>query len=147
MIKQFLFGGAVIESIPANVGLAILRVFAGLSMALGHGLGKLPPSEGFVTTTGDMGFPFPEFFAWVAAFSEFGGGLLLALGLLTRPGAFLICSTMLVAGFLQHAADPFSTKEMAFLYLAITGMFVFVGSGKYGVDILARNSYFMLSGR
>ena len=55
MIKRFLFGGAVIESIPANVGLAILRVFAGLSMALGHGLGKIPPSERFVTITGDLG--------------------------------------------------------------------------------------------
>ena len=42
MTKRFLFGGAFIESIPANVGLAILRVFVGLSMALGHGLGKLP---------------------------------------------------------------------------------------------------------
>ncbi len=139
MIKRLLFGGAVIESIPANVGLAILRVFVGLSMALGHGLGKLPPSERFVTITGDLGFPVPEFFAWVAAFSEFGGGLLLALGLLTRPGAFFICSTMLVAGFFQHAADPFSTKEMAFLYLVITGMFVVIGSGKYGIDTLIRS--------
>ncbi len=139
MIKRFLFGGAVIESIPANVGVAILRVFVGLSMALGHGLGKIPPSERFVTITGDLGFPVPEFFAWVAAFSEFGGGLLLALGLLTRPGAFFIWFTMLVAVFLQHAADPFSTKEMAFLYLVITGMFVVVGSGKYGVDTLIRS--------
>ncbi len=139
MIKRFLFGGAVIESIPANVGLAILRVFAGLSMALGHGLGKIPPSERFVTITGDLGFPVPEFFAWMAAFSEFGGGLLLALGLLTRPGAFFIWFTMLIAAFFQHAADPFSTKEMAFLYLVITGMFVVVGSGKYGVDNLIRS--------
>lgn len=139
MIKRFLFGGAVIEPIPANVGLAILRVFAGLSMALGHGLGKIPPSERFVTITGDLGFPVPEFFAWMAAFSEFGGGLLLALGLLTRPGAFFIWFTMLIAAFFQHAADPFSTKEMAFLYLVITGMFVVVGSGKYGVDPLIRS--------
>ena len=139
MIKRLVFGGAVIESIPANVGLAILRVFVGLSMALGHGLGKIPPSERFVSIIENLGFPLPEFFAWMAAFSEFGGGLLLALGFLTRPGAFLICSTMLVAGFLQHAADPFSTKEMAFLYLVITGMFVVVGSGKYGVDTLIRS--------
>ena len=139
MIKRFLFGGAVIESIPANVGLAILRVFVGLSMALGHGLGKIPPSERFVAITGDLGFPVPEFFAWMAAFSEFGGGLLLALGLLTRPGAFFIWFTMLIAAFFQHAADPFSTKEMAFLYLVITGMFVVVGSGKYGVDNLIRS--------
>ena len=138
MVKQLLFGGSVIEPIPANVGLAILRVFAGLSMALGHGLGKIPPSERFVGVIENLGFPLPEFFAWMAAFSEFGGGLLLALGLLTRPGAFFIWFTMLVAAFFQHAADPFSTKEMAFLYLVITGMFVVIGSGKYGVDNLIR---------
>ena len=45
---------------------------------------------------------------------------------------------MLIAAFFQHAADPFSTKEMAFLYLVITGMFVVIGSGKYGVDNLIR---------
>ena len=58
MIKRFLFGGAVIESIPANVGLAILRIFTGLSMAMGHGLGKLPPSERFVDITGKLGYSY-----------------------------------------------------------------------------------------
>ena len=138
MVKRLLFGGSVIEPIPANVGLAILRVFAGLSMALGHGLDKIPPAEQFVGNIENLGFPLPEFFAWMAAFSEFGGGLLLALGLLTRPGAFFIWFTMLVAAFFQHAADPFRAKEMAFLYLVITGMFVVIGSGKYGVDNLIR---------
>ena len=55
MIKRLVFGGAVIESIPANVGLAILRVFVGLSMALGHGLGKIPPSERFVAIIENFG--------------------------------------------------------------------------------------------
>ena len=139
MIRQLLFGGADIESIPANVGLAILRVFTGLSMALGHGLGKVPPSAGLVAGTGKLGFPIPEFFAWAAAFGEFGGGLLLALGLLTRPGTFFMGFTMLVAGFGVHAADPFGRKEMALLYLAIAVMFLLVGSGKYGVDAWVRS--------
>ena len=81
MIKRLVFGGAVIESIPANVGLAILRVFVGLSMALGHGLGKIPPSERFVAIIENLGFPLPEFFAWMAAFSEFGGGATAGTGI------------------------------------------------------------------
>lgn len=139
MIRQLLFGGADIESVPANVGLAILRVFSGLSMAFGHGIGKVPPPAGLVAGTGKLGFPIPEFFAWAAAFGEFGGGLLLALGLLTRPGTFFMGFTMLVAGFGVHAADPFARKEMALLYLAIAVMFLLVGSGKYGVDAWIRS--------
>ena len=139
MVKRILFGGAIIESVPANVGLAILRVFAGLSIAFGHGLGKIPPSERFVAGTGDMGFPMPEFFSWAAGISEFGGGILLALGLLTRPAAFFMGFTMLVAGFVRHAADPFGRKEKAFLFLAVAIAFVLVGAGRYGVDAWVRS--------
>lgn len=139
MVERILFGGAVIESIPANVGLAVLRVFTGLSMAFGHGLGKLPPSEPFVANTGSLGFPLPGVFSWAASMAEFGGGLLIALGLLTRPGAFFLGVTMLVAGLVQHAADPFGQKEKALLYLAIALAFLLVGSGKYGLDAWVRS--------
>ena len=141
MNRELLFGGANIESEHANVGLAILRVISGLSIAFGHGIGKIPPSAGLVAGTAKLGFPLPEFFAWAAAFGEFGGGLLLALGLLTRPGTFFMGFTMMVAAFGVHAADPFGIKEMALLYLAIAVMFLLVGSGKYGVDACIRSRY------
>jgi len=139
MVKQLVFGGAVIESTLANVGLTILRVFTGLSMAFAHGLGKVPPSERFVEGTANMGFPMPEFFAWGAGLSEFGGGLFLALGLFTRPSAFFLCCTMFVAGFIRHAADPFGGKEKALLFLAISLAFLLIGAGKYGVDAWVRS--------
>jgi putative oxidoreductase len=139
MIKSLVFGGAVIESALANVGLTILRVFTGLSMAFAHGLGKIPPSERFVEGTANMGFPMPEFFAWAAGLSEFGGGVCLALGLFTRPSAFFLCCTMFVAGFIRHAADPFGGKEKALLFLAISLAFLLIGAGKYGVDAWVRS--------
>ena len=141
MYRELLFGGADIESEHANIGLVILRVISGLSIAFGHGIGKIPPSDGLVAGTAKLGFPLPEFFAWAAAFGEFGGGLLLALGLLTRPGTALMGFTMMVAAFGVHAADPFGIKEMALLYLAIAVMFLLVGSGKYGVDACIRSRY------
>ena len=139
MVKHILFGGAAIESLSANVGLAILRVFAGLSIAFGHGLGKISPSEQFVANTGNLGFPMPEFFSWAAVGAEFGGGILLALGFLTRPASFFMGFTMLVAGFIRHAADPFGRKEKALLYLAIAVAFLLVGAGRYGVDAWIRS--------
>ena len=134
MLKGIFCGGAVIESASANTGLAVLRVFAGLSMALAHGLGKVPPSEGLIQATAGMGFPLPGLFAWAAALAEFGGGLLLALGLATRPAAVFVGSTMAVAAFIRHAADPFGMQEKALLYLVIAVTFVLIGAGKYSVD-------------
>ena len=40
MIKRLVFGGAVIESIPANVGLAILRVFCRVEYGIGTWIGE-----------------------------------------------------------------------------------------------------------
>lgn len=138
MIKNLLFGSALIESTSAHIGLVILRVYTGLSMALAHGLGKIPPSEGFIEGTSAMGFPLPVVFAWLAGLSEFGGGLLLALGLMTRPAAFFMGSTMLVAAFVRHGADPFARQEKALMFLAIAVAFVCIGAGKYGIDAWVR---------
>ncbi|MFT5088910.1 MAG: putative oxidoreductase [Planctomycetota bacterium] len=138
MIKNLLFGSALIESTSAHIGLAILRIYTGLSMALAHGLGKIPPSEGFIEGTGAMGFPLPAVFAWLAGLSEFAGGLLLALGLMTRPAAFFMGSTMFVAAFVRHGADPFARQEKALIFLAIAVTFVCIGAGKYGIDAWVR---------
>lgn len=116
--------------------LAALRIFAGLTMAFAHGLGKLPPSEQLIGGVSALGFPAPEFFAWSASLAEFAGGLLLALGLLTRPAAGLMAFTMMVAAFGAHAADPFSIKEMSLLYLSISLFFVFHGAGRWSADRL-----------
>jgi putative oxidoreductase len=122
-------GGLVGET-----SLTLLRVFAGLAIAFGHGLGKLPPSEILIAGAGAMGFPMPFLFAWCAALSEFLGGIFLALGFLTRPSAFFIGCTVAVAGFLRHSADPFKVKELAFVYLAIMVVFVVRGASSFSVD-------------
>ncbi|MDA0748989.1 MAG: DoxX family protein [bacterium] len=122
----------------ANGGLALLRVFAGLAMALQHGIGKIPPSDGFIAGVQKLGFPLAEGFAWAAGTSEFLGGLLLALGLLTRPAAACVAGTMAVAAFGRHAADPFQNKELALLYLGVALLFVALGAGRYGVDAFLR---------
>jgi putative oxidoreductase len=139
MMKKLLVGGEMIDSTLANIGLLVLRVFMGLSMALAHGLGKVPPSERFIEGTATLGFPLPEFFAWAAGFSECFGGLFLAVGLFTRPSAFFLCSTMFVAAFIRHGADPFSGKEKALLFFFISLAFLLIGAGKYGVDTWLRS--------
>ncbi len=135
-MKRLFFGTTPESQVSNELTITLLRVFAGLAMALTHGFGKIPPPEMLVSGIGSMGVPVPELFAWMAALAEFAGGILLAMGLLTRPAALFLASTMLVAGFVVHGADPFNVKEMAFLYLVIYLVFLTRGAGKWSLDHL-----------
>jgi len=129
-MKKFLYN--------SDLGLLIFRLFVGLAMAFSHGLGKMPPPEQMIAGVQSMGFPMAVAFAWAAGLSEFVGALLLASGLFTRIAAAFIGFTMAVAGFVVHSADPFGTKELAFMYLAASVMFIFTGAGKYSLDSIVR---------
>ena len=74
----------------------ILRLVLGLIFIV-HGHQKLfGEMDKFIgTVTGRLGMPL--FMAYVAAFSEFGGGILLVLGLFTRWAALFISGVMVVA--------------------------------------------------
>ena len=138
MIRKLAFGGMSPPSWLADLSLTLLRVGAGVAMALAHGWGKVPPTERFVGVVEGLGFPLPLLFAWAAGLAELIGGFLLAIGLLTRPAAFSLVLTMAVAFFLRHGADPFQAKELSFLYGLVFVVFAIIGSGRFGIDRWAR---------
>jgi len=138
---KFITSGEEIKSFYANLGFLLLRIFVGLSIAFTHGINKIPPSERFIESVSDLGFPVPAFFAWAAGFSEFFGGLLLVSGLATRPSTFFLSITMTVAVLLRHANDPFSTKEKPLLFLMIFILLFLAGSGKYSLDYFLRKRF------
>lgn len=139
-ILQKLFGGSDTDGTSTDAGLLILRL-GGLAMALAHGTGKIPPGEGFVQAVTGLGFPLPSLFSWAAGLAEFLGGLLLALGLLTRPAAASVLVTMMIAFFLQHAADPFRVRELAFLYGIFALVLLFIGAGRFSLDYIVRRKW------
>jgi len=138
MLKQLLFGGERGLSPLSNAGLTLLRVVAGAALAFGHGLGKIPPSAGFIDRTEQMGFPLPVAFAWSASFAEFLGGIFLALGLFTRISSFFIVCTMLTAVVGVHLRDPFAKQELGLLYLFIALAFLLKGGNDWSLDALLR---------
>ena len=135
-MKDWVFGSVKLNSVVGDIGLLILRVFAGVSLAMAHGLGKLSPSPQFQSSVENLGLPAQA--AWLSGFAETVGGFALAGGLATRLAALLIAGNLSVAAFLQHANDPYLRKELAFLFLAVALMFLAVGAGRFAVDRLIK---------
>jgi putative oxidoreductase len=73
-----------------------------------------------------------------AGIIEFGGGILIMLGLFTRITAFIASGEMAVGYFLQHAKHglfPIMNKgELAVLYCFLFFFIACHGAGKFGVD-------------
>jgi putative oxidoreductase len=117
-----------------DLGLLLLRLGFGLSLALAHGLPKLRSFEKFLGNVTRHGFPLPELLAPLAVMSELAGGILLALGLATRPAAVFVIATMFAAAFKVHAADPFSKKELALAYALVAIVLFVAGPGRHSLD-------------
>lgn len=121
------------DSAAANSGLLLLRLYFGITIA-GAGLDKLPTPEWMVQQVIDVGFPFPVLFAFVASWVEFAGGILIAVGLLTRPAALLVGFSMAVASFGFHGLLPLVDMHIAQGYVWACAALVGTGSGRYGLD-------------
>jgi putative oxidoreductase len=79
---------------------------------------------------------------WVAGVLETAGGLLIVLGLFTRPVAFLLCGEMAVAYIAAHFPRGFwpilNGGELAILY-CFTLLYLFTaGPGALSLDRLVR---------
>jgi putative oxidoreductase len=117
-----------------DLGLLFLRLGFGLTLAFGHGFGKLNNPQKFLGSVTRHGFPLPEVMAPIAMLSEFAGGLLIAVGLATRPAALFVIGTMLGAAFVAHGGDPFSKKESALAYALAALVVLVAGPGRYSLD-------------
>lgn len=90
-----------------DIGLLILRLVLGLILA-GHGAQKLfgwfdgPGLQGTTGWLRSLGLRPAPFWAFMAGLGEFGGGLLLALGLLSTLGSLGLIAAMLMSIILVH---------------------------------------------
>jgi putative oxidoreductase len=112
--------------------LSVLRIVTGL-LFLEHGTEKL------------LGFPLspnpgPALFSLlgVQGILELAGGILILIGYLTRPGAFILAGDMAVAYFMAHAPKGFfptlNGGQLAILFCFVFLYLVFAGAGPWSVD-------------
>jgi putative oxidoreductase len=121
-------------SLKRDLGLLILRLgTAGLLFA-GHGWSKITH---FNERAGHFSDPLhvgSTISLTLVVFAEVFCSALVAVGLLTRWTIIPIIIFMLVAGFLQHGHDPWSKKELAFLYLIPSVTLFLTGPGRFSID-------------
>jgi len=116
---------------------ALMRIVAGF-LFLCHGAQKL------------FGFPAaaregtPAWITYGAGPIEFFGGLLILIGLFTRPAAFLTSGCMAVAYWLAHGSQALfplnNGGELAALYCFVFLFIACRGAGMWSVDGLRRGA-------
>ncbi|MBA8876754.1 DoxX family protein [Phyllobacterium myrsinacearum] len=121
-----------LETVWAPRLLSVLRIITAL-LFVAHGTSKLfgypmamDPSPNLMSLIG------------VAAILELVGGILLALGLFTRPVAFLLSGEMAVAYWMAHAPQGFfpiiNHGESAVLFCFVFLYLAAAGPGSWSVD-------------
>jgi putative oxidoreductase len=112
----------------------LLRIVAGILFAC-HGAQKLFGALGGTAMTKN-----PMMLA--AGIIEFGGGLLIAVGLLTSWAAFIASGEMAVAYFMAHAKGGFwpilNKGELAVVYCFLFLYIAARGAGPYSADAAMR---------
>lgn len=127
----------------SNIFLSVLRIVAAL-IFMQHGSQKLfgfPP-------TGAPGGGGPLVLisqTGLAGVLEFFGGMLILLGLFTRPVAFILSGEMAVAYFQVHAPRAFlpivNRGELPVVLCFVFLYFAFAGGGSWSLDdLLARSA-------
>jgi putative oxidoreductase len=126
-----------------DLGLLLLRITVGGVIAA-HGAQKALGwfgGHGLAGTSGwldSMGFRPGDLHAVLVSLGEFGGGVLLILGLLTPLGAAAVIGVMLVAIGVVHWKNGFFNMEGGFefnlLLMAAAASIAFMGPGDVSLD-------------
>jgi putative oxidoreductase len=120
-----------------GLGSLFMRLVLGVIM-VAHGYTKIIPSGALYTFSHTVAhMQLPVWLGYVSAFTEFFGGMLLIVGLLTRVAAFMTAIDMAVAIIKVHLhGGLLGSNSFAFplALFAISLMLVFTGCGWLGLD-------------
>ena len=120
-----------------GLGALVMRLVLGIIMVR-YGYTKIIPSGALYTFSHTVGrMQLPVWLGYVAAFTEFFGGMLLIIGLLTRIAALGTAIDMAVAIIKVHLHGGLmgpNSFALPLALFAISLMLVFTGCGWMGLD-------------
>lgn len=113
----------------------LLRVVAGVALVT-HGMGKITEPFGAAEMVERLGFYPGVFWSPLLSFTEFFGGILIAIGLLTRPASFAAMFVLLVTVWFHWITldQGYSGAEKSILWAAIFFFFAIRGGNRHSVD-------------
>lgn len=122
-----------------DVGVLALRLAFGFQLVKVSYNNALFPTRHipeFVAYLTSLGFPLPTVGAYLAAYTEFIGGILLLLGLGTRWAALLLIVNFSVALGMAHLAigDTYQNTFPSVNLLAVSLFLLFNGPGQFSLD-------------
>ncbi|MCD8264263.1 MAG: DoxX family protein [Tannerellaceae bacterium] len=117
----------------ASLFLLACRIFFGL-LLVSHGIQKLQAYAELSNTFPDPLGVGSKFSLTLAIMAELVCSLGFIFGALYRLCLIPMAFTMTVACFVIHATDPFSEKELPFVYLSVFILLFIAGPGKFAID-------------
>lgn len=125
-----------------DIAFTLLRVVAGLALAV-HGWPKIQDPMKLVGMVESLGFAPGALWAVLLAATEFIGGLLLVVGLLTRPAALAATTVLLVTVYFHWIvkSQGWEGSEKSILWAAMTFLIFVRGAGAHSVDRLLKKEF------
>jgi len=122
-------------SLALRLGLGAIFVAHGAQQAWGAFGG--PGIKGFSEMLGGLGFPMPEFWAYLAAYVELSGGLCLIAGFLSTISCLLLLVFISVATIKVHLAKGFFLSNGGYeynllIFVALVAL-ALIGSGDFSI--------------
>lgn len=113
----------------------LLRVVAG-GFLFTHGLGKIGDPFGAAGMVEGLGFYPGDLWSLLLSCTEFFGGVLIAIGLLTRPASLAAMIVLLVTVWFHWVVmdEGFAGAEKSLLWATIFFFFVIRGGNRHSVD-------------
>lgn len=132
MFKRLLFPSKPDGTAISAIAL-IARIVFGL-LLMSHGVNKWSHYQELSAT-----FPDPLAVGSILSlglviFAELACSMAFIVGFLYRLAMIPMIFTLAVAFFIVHGNDPFSTKELAFVYLVVFVLMYIIGPGKFSID-------------
>jgi putative oxidoreductase len=118
-----------------DVAEALMRVAVGVALLV-HGFPKITNPFGLKPLLESIGFYPGEFWSTLVSGTEFFGGILLVVGLLTRPAAFASLIVILVTIWVHWVTrnQGYMGAEKMILWAAILFFVLMRGGNRFSVD-------------